>query len=166
MVAEDAHRRRVSYFYEPSIGDYYYGQGHPMKPHRIRMAHSLVVHYGLHRLLELSRPYPASDADIRRFHSDEYVAFLASATGNPGMLDPRAVKRFNVGEDCPVFDGLFPFCQASVGEHRRCRQAQPRGCRHRRQLGGRSPPRQEERCLRVLLRQRHRPRHPGAPQVP
>nr|WJZ57293.1 histone deacetylase 12 [Paspalum vaginatum] len=112
---EDAHRRRVSYFYEPSIGDYYYGQGHPMKPHRIRMAHSLVVHYGLHRLLELSRPYPASEADIRRFHSDDYVAFLASATGNPGVLDPRAVKRFNVGEDCPVFDGLFPFCQASAG---------------------------------------------------
>jgi histone deacetylase 1/2 len=112
---EDGHRRRVSYFYEPSIGDYYYGQGHPMKPHRIRMAHSLVVHYGLHRLLELSRPYPASEADIRRFHSDDYVAFLSSATGNPGVLDPRSVKRFNVGEDCPVFDGLFPFCQASAG---------------------------------------------------
>uniref|UniRef100_A0A0E0EKL0 Histone deacetylase n=1 Tax=Oryza meridionalis TaxID=40149 RepID=A0A0E0EKL0_9ORYZ len=112
---EDGRRRRVSYFYEPSIGDYYYGQGHPMKPHRIRMAHSLVVHYGLHRLLELSRPYPASDADIRRFHSDDYVAFLASATGNPALLDARAVKRFNVGEDCPVFDGLFPFCQASAG---------------------------------------------------
>ncbi|GJN16492.1 hypothetical protein PR202_gb03490 [Eleusine coracana subsp. coracana] len=112
---EDGRRRRVSYFYEPSIGDYYYGQGHPMKPHRIRMAHSLVVHYGLHRLLELSRPYPASEADIRRFHSDDYISFLASATGNPGVLDPRAVKRFNVGEDCPVFDGLFPFCQSSAG---------------------------------------------------
>uniref|UniRef100_A0A0D9X6Y5 Histone deacetylase n=1 Tax=Leersia perrieri TaxID=77586 RepID=A0A0D9X6Y5_9ORYZ len=112
---EDGRRRRVSYFYEPSIGDYYYGQGHPMKPHRIRMAHSLVVHYGLHRLLEVSRPYPASDADIRRFHSDDYVAFLASAAGNPSLLDARAIKRFNVGEDCPVFDGLFPFCQASAG---------------------------------------------------
>uniref|UniRef100_A0A453NR69 Histone deacetylase n=1 Tax=Aegilops tauschii subsp. strangulata TaxID=200361 RepID=A0A453NR69_AEGTS len=112
---EDSRRRRVSYFYEPTIGDYYYGQGHPMKPHRIRMAHSLVIHYGLHRLLELSRPFPASEADISRFHSDEYVSFLASATGNPTILDPRAVKRFNVGEDCPVFDGLFPFCQASAG---------------------------------------------------
>lgn len=25
------------------------------------------------------------------------------------------MKRFNVGEDCPVFDGLFDFCQASAG---------------------------------------------------
>uniref|UniRef100_M8BRY6 Histone deacetylase n=1 Tax=Aegilops tauschii TaxID=37682 RepID=M8BRY6_AEGTA len=112
---EDSRPRRVSYFYEPPIGDYSSGQGHPMKPHRIRMAHSLVIHYGLHRLLELSRPFPASEADISRFHSDEYVSFLASATGNPTILDPRAVKRFNVGEDCPVFDGLFPFCQASAG---------------------------------------------------
>ncbi|KAG0476587.1 hypothetical protein HPP92_013428 [Vanilla planifolia] len=79
-AAPDARKRRVSYFYEPSIGDYYYGQGHPMKPHRIRMAHNLVVHYSLHRLMEVSRPFPASAADIRRFHSDDYVDFLASVT--------------------------------------------------------------------------------------
>ena len=23
----------------------------------------------------------------------------------------RQLQRFNVGEDCPVFDGLFEFCQ-------------------------------------------------------
>jgi hypothetical protein len=28
------------------------GQGHPMKPHRVRMAHSLVLHYGLYSKLE------------------------------------------------------------------------------------------------------------------
>lgn len=27
----------------------------------------------------------------------------------------RSLKRYNVGEDCPVFDGLFGFCQASAG---------------------------------------------------
>ena len=37
----DMKKRRVNYFYEPSIGDYYYGQGHPLKPHRICMAHNL-----------------------------------------------------------------------------------------------------------------------------
>uniref|UniRef100_A0A1D1XE95 Histone deacetylase n=1 Tax=Anthurium amnicola TaxID=1678845 RepID=A0A1D1XE95_9ARAE len=133
-VGADARKRRVSYFYEPTIGDYYYGQGHPMKPHRIRMAHNLVVHYSLHRLMEISRPYPASSLDIRRFHSDDYVHFLSSVTpeavaaatagaGNaapdPSAPSPpptlKQLKRFNVGEDCPVFDGLFEFCQASAG---------------------------------------------------
>ncbi|XP_018837700.1 histone deacetylase 6-like [Juglans regia] len=113
----DARRRRVTYFYEPSIGDYYYGQGHPMKPHRIRMAHNLIVHYSLHRRMEINRPFPAGPADIRRFHSEDYVDFLASVT--PDTLSENAfsrhTKRFNVGEDCPVFDGLFGFCQASAG---------------------------------------------------
>ncbi|XP_058091944.1 histone deacetylase 6 isoform X2 [Magnolia sinica] len=114
----DAKKRRVCYFYEPSIGDYYYGQGHPMKPHRIRMAHNLIVHYSLHRLMQIHRPFPASPDDIRRFHSDDYVDFLASVTPET-QHDPstfgRDLKRFNVGEDCPVFDGLFGFCQASAG---------------------------------------------------
>nr|GMD36299.1 histone deacetylase 6 [Ipomoea batatas] len=113
----DAKKRRVSYFYEPTIGDYYYGQGHPMKPHRIRMAHNLVVHYSLHRRMEISRPFPADAVDIRRFHSPDYVDFLASVS--PETLHDhthsRHLKRFNVGEDCPVFDGLFKFCQASAG---------------------------------------------------
>lgn len=113
----DGQKRRVTYFYEPIIGDYYYGQGHPMKPHRIRMAHNLIVHYGLHRRMEINRPYPAATEDIRRFHSDDYVDFLASVS--PETLSDhsfsRHLKRFNVGEDCPVFDGLFGFCQASAG---------------------------------------------------
>lgn len=107
----------MSYFYEPTIGDYYYGQGHPMKPHRIRMAHNLIVHYNLHRRMEICRPYPAAPSDIRLFHSPEYVAFLSSVTPET-LVDPaftRLLKRFNVGEDCPVFDGLFGFCQASTG---------------------------------------------------
>ncbi|KAG6746060.1 hypothetical protein POTOM_050573 [Populus tomentosa] len=113
----DAKKRRVTYFYEPTIGDYYYGQGHPMKPHRIRMAHNLIVHYALHRRMEINRPFPAGPTDIRKFHSDEYVEFLSSVSpqsvGDPAF--GRQLKRFNVGEDCPVFDGLFGFCQASAG---------------------------------------------------
>ncbi|KAK7855345.1 histone deacetylase 6 [Quercus suber] len=88
-----------------------------MKPHRIRMAHNLIVHYSLHRRMEINRPFPANPSDIRRFHSDDYVEFLASVT--PETLSDhsfsRHLKRFNVGEDCPVFDGLFGFCQSSAG---------------------------------------------------
>jgi histone deacetylase 1/2 len=28
-------------------------QGHPMKPHRIRMAHNLILNYGLYRKMEV-----------------------------------------------------------------------------------------------------------------
>ena len=43
----------MSYFYDPEIGNYYYGTGHPMKPHRVKMAHSLIVHYGLASHMEV-----------------------------------------------------------------------------------------------------------------
>eukprot|EP00967_Tisochrysis_lutea_P020913 scaffold23714_cov37-Tisochrysis_lutea.AAC.1 len=46
-------KQRVCYFYDTDIGNYYYGQGHPMKPHRIRMAHHLLLNYGLYRKMEI-----------------------------------------------------------------------------------------------------------------
>lgn len=57
-------KNRVCYFYDSDIGNYYYGQGHPMKPHRIRMAHNLLLNYGLYKKMEiyvrLSRPSAGS----------------------------------------------------------------------------------------------------------
>ena len=46
-------KSKVCYFYDADIGNYYYGQGHPMKPHRIRMAHNLLLSYGLYRKMEI-----------------------------------------------------------------------------------------------------------------
>ena len=35
------------------VGLYYYGPGHPMKPHRLRMTHQLLLAYGLYRKMEV-----------------------------------------------------------------------------------------------------------------
>ena len=35
------------------VGNFYYGQGHPMKPHRIKMTHNLVLNYGLFKTMEV-----------------------------------------------------------------------------------------------------------------
>jgi histone deacetylase 1/2 len=43
----------VSYYYDSDVGDYYYGMSHPMKPHRVRMAHDLIVRYGLYKQLQV-----------------------------------------------------------------------------------------------------------------
>ena len=76
-------KRRVSYFYDPEIGNYHYGQGHPMKPHRVRMTHNLVVNYGLYRKMDVFRPKLVSAAQLTRFHSDDYINFLRLIT--PGI---------------------------------------------------------------------------------
>jgi histone deacetylase 1/2 len=69
-------RRRVAYFYDGDVGNYHYGQGHPMKPHRIRMAHNLAMNYGLYKKMDIFRPPRATFQDMTRFHSDDYLNFL------------------------------------------------------------------------------------------
>ncbi len=49
----------MAYFYDPDVGSYYYGPGHPMKPHRVKMAHSLILHYGLYKQMEVGSASPA-----------------------------------------------------------------------------------------------------------
>lgn len=103
--------KKVSYFYDSEVGNFHYGQGHPMKPHRMRMAHNLIVSYDLYRHMEVFRPELVTQAELTRFHSDDYVNFLRLVT--PDNMDEylRQLQKFNVGEDCPVFDGLIDFCQ-------------------------------------------------------
>ncbi|XP_010854878.1 PREDICTED: histone deacetylase 2, partial [Bison bison bison] len=97
------------------IGNYYYGQGHPMKPHRIRMTHNLLLNYGLYRKMEIYRPHKATAEEMTKYHSDEYIKFLRSIRPDNMSEYSKQMQRFNVGEDCPVFDGLFEFCQLSTG---------------------------------------------------
>lgn len=52
-LANGSDKKKVAYFYDSDIGNYAYVAGHPMKPHRIRMAHSLVMNYGLYKKMEI-----------------------------------------------------------------------------------------------------------------
>lgn len=115
LSGPESKKKRVAYFYDSDIGNYYYGQGHPMKPHRIRMTHSLLINYNIHSKLEIFKPFPARDKDMCRFHADDYVEFLRTVTPENQHDHLRQLKRFNVGEDCPVFDGLYQFCQTYTG---------------------------------------------------
>lgn len=108
-------KKRIAYFYHDAVGNFYYGAGHPMKPHRIRMAHSLVLNYGLYRKMEIYRPILVEDQKMTMFHSDDYVHFLQSVTPDNINDYSRELQRYNMDVDCPVFDGLFKFCQMYTG---------------------------------------------------
>ena len=56
---------QVAYFYDADVGKYYYGQGHPMKPHRVKMAHSLILHYGLYSQMEVSKNMGVTKSQVR-----------------------------------------------------------------------------------------------------
>lgn len=111
MPAKD----RVSYFYDGDVGSVYYGPNHPMKPHRLCMTHSLVLAYGLHNKMEIYRPHKAYPVELAQFHSADYIDFLHRITPDTQELFSKELLKYNMGEDCPVFDNLFEFCQIYAG---------------------------------------------------
>ena len=46
-------KKKVVYFYDPDVGNFHYGPGHPMKPHRLSVTHALVLNYGLHKKMQV-----------------------------------------------------------------------------------------------------------------
>ncbi|KAL4712411.1 hypothetical protein ACJJTC_001572 [Scirpophaga incertulas] len=108
-------QQRVAYFYNADVGNFHYGPGHPMKPHRLSVTHSLVLNYGLHKKMQIYKPYRASAHDMCRFHSEDYVEFLQNVTPQNIQSYSKDLLHYNVGDDCPVFEGLFDFCSMYTG---------------------------------------------------
>ncbi|XP_044483788.1 histone deacetylase 9 isoform X1 [Mangifera indica] len=86
-----------------------------MKPHRLCMAHHLVLSYELHKKMEVYRPHKAYPVELAQFHSAEYVEFLHRITPDTQHLFSHELAKYNLGEDCPVFENLFEFCQIYAG---------------------------------------------------
>ncbi|KVI00090.1 Histone deacetylase [Cynara cardunculus var. scolymus] len=93
---------KISYFYDGDVGNVYFGPNHPMKPHRLCMTHHL-------------RPHKAYPVELAQFHSADYVEFLQRINPDTQHLFPEEMAKFKLGEDCPVFDDLFEFCQIYAG---------------------------------------------------
>lgn len=90
-----------------------------------------------YRKMEVFRPRKATLDEMTRFHSDEYIKcvpygdffseclpkcpvvalhrFLKTVLPENLHERSRSMQQFNVGEDCPVFEGLYEFCQVSSG---------------------------------------------------
>ena len=65
--------------------------------------------------MEIYCLHKAKAEEMSKYHSDEYFKFLCSICPDNLSEYSKQMQRFNVGEDCPVFDGLFEFCQLSTG---------------------------------------------------
>lgn len=86
-----------------------------MKPHRLNITYNLVLNYGLHKQMTVYRPHVALEDELQAFHSPEYIEFLKRVTPDNAAHLEHQLKRFNVGDDCPVFDGVYRYCQLYSG---------------------------------------------------
>lgn len=114
---------RVSWHHNPAVEKYHFGQLHPMKVWRLTLTKSLIMGYNMHHGMDLYAPPPASKAEIASFHKEDYVDFLSVATPKnivvmyPELAQPTGFSSsvYGVGDDCPIFDGLFEYCSYYSG---------------------------------------------------
>ena len=62
--------KNVAYYYDEEIGNFNYGGGNPMRPHRVRLTHSLVENYDLKKRLRVERPLTKNTSEVTQFHAD------------------------------------------------------------------------------------------------
>jgi acetoin utilization deacetylase AcuC-like enzyme len=120
--ADPKRKKRVSYHHKPSVGNYHFGQIHPMKPHRLAVTNSLVMSYGLHDKLDIYSPRQATKEELGMFHTPEYVDFLSRVTPeNASDLSVEERRVHNIASDngnngdCPAFAGIWDFCATYTG---------------------------------------------------
>jgi acetoin utilization protein AcuC len=109
------HHSRTALIYSPLFGNFNYGDDHPFKLQRNRLAYDLLDAYGLLQLpnMQIRDCTPVSDELLLTFHDPAYLACLKefSAAG-----EPRADFRFGLGDaECPVFNGLYDCASLGVG---------------------------------------------------
>eukprot|EP00798_Chlamydomonas_sp_ICE-L_P022273 gene22273-29348_t len=106
---------RTIFAADEQIGNFCYGGGNPMRPHRARMVYSLVSNYGLEKQMVVYRPEGRSFDQLTEYHADDYIDFIKSVCTNNVDEYMTQLRRFNMGRpgeaDCPVFDGLYEYCQ-------------------------------------------------------
>lgn len=82
-----------------------------MKPARLALTHNLVVSYGLTKHMRCFEPQMATHDQLCEFHSADYIEFIKQTTPQNMHLMLKFLQKFNIGDDCPVFDGLYDFCR-------------------------------------------------------
>ncbi|MDD2308928.1 MAG: acetoin utilization protein AcuC [Desulfuromonadaceae bacterium] len=106
---------RTALIYSPLFDNFNFGDDHPFKLQRNRLAYDLMDAYGLLALpdMQIRDCLPASDELLLSFHHPDYIARLKEFSISEA---PRADFRFGLGDaDCPVFKGLYDYAALGAG---------------------------------------------------
>jgi acetoin utilization protein AcuC len=109
------HPCRTSLIYSPLFGKFNYGDDHPFKLQRYRMAYELFDAYGLLELpnMQIRDGQPVGDELVLSFHDQDYITRLKEFSASE---EPRADFRFGLGDaECPVFKGLYDYAALGAG---------------------------------------------------
>ncbi|KAM0676221.1 Histone deacetylase 3 [Gurleya vavrai] len=88
---------KIGYIFDEEVGNFHYGQKHPMKPHRIALTHSLVHSYKLDKKIDIIKPVTTEESKklFQNYHGIEYI---------------DSIPKFASVDDCPCFPGVMEYC--------------------------------------------------------
>jgi len=107
--------KKTAFLYSEKFGSFFYGANHPMKPVRLRLTHELIDRLGLSDLPNSMNveARPAKEADIRLFHTHEYLKVLKEA--NTGVIPVDGPAHGLGFGDNPVFNGVYEWSRYCTG---------------------------------------------------
>ena len=94
---------RTALIYSHKFNDFSYGESHPFKVQRFRLAYELIKAYSLDTLENavISESDKISEEDILSFHDSKYIERMKEFSSSP---DPRADFLYGLGDaEYPVF---------------------------------------------------------------
>jgi acetoin utilization protein AcuC len=111
---------RVGLIYTEDYQKYNFGKDHPLRPLRLKLTYSLMKELGLleHDRLTIMHPREATQQEIERVHSSEYVEVVRKLGENPN--DSSVIPYlYGLGPgDNPIFKGMYEasamVCGASI----------------------------------------------------
>ena len=101
--------RKVSYHHNPQAENHHFGTTHPMKPWRLTLTNQLVLGYGLQEYMDCYATRAATEDELAEFHGGDYLDFLKRVTPENADSFVQQLPRFNIGDDCPIFSGIWDF---------------------------------------------------------
>ncbi|KAK9455853.1 hypothetical protein V1511DRAFT_458474 [Dipodascopsis uninucleata] len=106
---------KISYHNNEDVSRYHFGARHPMKPFRLMLTDHLVLGYGMHEHMDFYKTREATEEEILQFHASDYIDFLRRVTPENKNDFESVWTKFNIGEDCPIFDGIYDYCRIYAG---------------------------------------------------
>jgi acetoin utilization protein AcuC len=107
---------KTALIYSGQFNRYSYGDDHPFKVQRYRLAYELMQAYGLiTEATKVVREYqPVEDRDLLSFHRKDYLDKIKEFSA---ATEPRADFRYGLGDvENPVFHGLYEWaCLSTAG---------------------------------------------------
>jgi len=112
---------KTAFLYTEKYFAYNYGLSHPLRIERLKLTYDLCRAYDLFELpdADLVETRAASEAEILRFHTPDYVEALTRASR--GEINIDLAHGIGPGDN-PVFPGLWEWSQLHTGASLQCAQ--------------------------------------------